>query len=410
MKFDRPIRLGVIGLGAVAQSAHLPLLRRRPELFDVVAVADVAPALAESVGARYGIEATHCYTDPQRMLLRDDIDAVLICSGGSHAPLVTNALEGGRYVLCEKPLAVTHAELNVIEAHLPLAGPPRLMVGYMKQYDPATVRARELLKLIDDVRSVDVRVLHPTGQSQLDFAHVLTGARKVPGEISVERQRQERELQRIAFGDDYRDENLWRAYAGCIMASLSHDMSVLRTILDATFDVDYAEIWYPERHDHARATGRDAAGLGENPPSIRAAGALSDELRFILDWHYLHDYPAYRETVTVVYGTGSLELAFPSPYLLHAPTILSVYRSDGTAESRTELRSIAESFEEQLVAFAAMVQRGQQPKTDIAGARDDIVTSQAIIRRFAERTGLVLAGEIGASSDRTAAGQSELSE
>lgn len=389
------IRLGIIGLGAVAQSVHLPLIRRRPELFSISAISDISPSLVTAVGEVFGIPESARCSSTTELLNREDLDAILICSGGSHEPIVIAALERGLAVLCEKPLAFTHLELDRIRDALPTAGTPRLMVGYMKQYDPATTRAQELLQDIDDVRTVDVAVLHPTGQSQLDFAHLIGSGADVPAKVLDQLRHTDRMLWDAAFGEGDENEDLWRVYAGCLMSSLSHDMAVVRTLTSPIDTVDFADIWRHSSPHVKRPTGRDAGGLGAQPPSIRAVGALTESTRYVLDWHYLNDYPAYRETVRVVHGAGSFELAFPSPYLLHAPTVLTQYSSAGEAEARTEFRSTAESFEIQLEAFVAMVHEGTPPLTDIVGSRQDVTTSQAIISSYAARKEIVLGGELG---------------
>ncbi|MBN9152162.1 MAG: Gfo/Idh/MocA family oxidoreductase [Micrococcales bacterium] len=394
------IRLGVIGLGAVAQSVHLPLLRRRPELFAITAISDISPSLLASVGEVFGIVHSARYTDAFALLDRDDLDAILICSGGSHEPIVTAALERDLAVLCEKPLAFTHAELDRLRQVAPMEGPPRLMVGYMKQYDPATALARQLLNDIDDVRTVDVRVLHPTGQSQLDFAHLISSGGDIPDDTRDELRRTDRALWDSAFGEGDENEDLWRVYAGCLMSSLSHDMAVVRTLFAPITAVDFADIWRTSSRHQRRQTGRDAGGLGAQPPSIRAVGAIEETTRFTLDWHYLHDYPAYRETIKIIYGAGSLELAFPSPYLLHAPTVLTQYSAAGEAEARTEFRNIGESFEIQLEAFADMIHQEMQPLTDLVGAEHDVDTSQAIVASYAERMGIPLGGELDSEPSR----------
>jgi len=383
-------------MGAVAQSVHLPLLRRRPELYTVRAISDVSPSLLAAVGSVFGIAERDQHVSTTELLDRGDLDAILICSGGSHAAIVVAALERDIAVLCEKPLAFTHAEIATIRAALPDGGIPKLMVGYMKQYDPATTYAREILAEVDDIRTVDVSVLHPTGQSQLDFARLMVPEGDVSAETLAEFKRIDRALWDTALGEQNEDEHLWQVYSGCLLSSLAHDFSVMRTLFAPIETVDFADIWRRQSSQQRRETGRDSGGLGSQPPSIRALGALADSGRFILDWHYLHDYPAYRETVKVIYGSGSLELAFPSPYLLHAPTVLTRYSAAGEAEARTEFRNTAESFEIQLDAFADMLTHGTAPLTDIAGAEQDIITSQAIIARYAERMNLPLGGELGA--------------
>ena len=50
-----PIRLAVLGLGAVAQAVHLPLLAKRPDLFTVAAIADLSPEVTDAIGDRYAM-------------------------------------------------------------------------------------------------------------------------------------------------------------------------------------------------------------------------------------------------------------------------------------------------------------------------------------------------------------------
>jgi myo-inositol 2-dehydrogenase / D-chiro-inositol 1-dehydrogenase len=104
-----------------------------------------------------------------------------------------------------------------------------------------------------------------------------------------------------------------------------------------------------------------------------------------------------------VHGRGSVELVFPSPYLLHAPTELRVTALDGAAE-RTDLsRSIEEAFESQLEAFARLVRDGAEPYSGLAEGREDIGLCQAIVAAFAERTGVPVGGEIGSLTSRALA-------
>jgi hypothetical protein len=98
--------------------------------------------------------------------------------------------------------------------------------------------------------------------------------------------------------------------------------------------------------------------------------------------------------VVVHHDRGSLELTFPSPYLMNAPTTLTVVsRDDSGAESRNEWRDVTEAFEVQLDAFHAFVTEGVPPRTDAAGALEDIVTAQRIAARYAVQHDLQIGGE-----------------
>ena len=80
-----PLRLGVAGLGAVAQSVHLPLLARLPDRFRISAICDLSHTTTEAVGDRYGVPATSRHESQDRMLEAGGLDGLVILTSGSHA-------------------------------------------------------------------------------------------------------------------------------------------------------------------------------------------------------------------------------------------------------------------------------------------------------------------------------------
>jgi myo-inositol 2-dehydrogenase / D-chiro-inositol 1-dehydrogenase len=95
----------------------------------------------------------------------------------------------------------------------------------------------------------------------------------------------------------------------------------------------------------------------------------------------------------VHHARGSVTLAFPSPYLLNAPTELTVTDRDGDAVRVRTARSTVEAFEEELLAFHRLVTGGERPAAGIVEGRVDILTCQRMVRRPAADRGLALAGE-----------------
>ena len=116
-------------------------------------------------------------------------------------------------------------------------------------------------------------------------------------------------------------------------------------------------------------------------------------VRLGLRWHYLDRYPGYREEVRVHHERGSVALTFPSPYLLNAPTVLTVTDRDGDAARVRTHRSTVEAFERELLAFHRLVTDGQPPAAGIVEGRADIMTCQRIVRRLAAGRGVELGGE-----------------
>ncbi|MGP3935794.1 Gfo/Idh/MocA family protein [Nonomuraea sp. KM88] len=363
------MRIALVGCGAVTQAVYVPLLSRRRDLFEVSAVCDLSRTLADAVGDRLG--AARRYTELKEMLADGGFDAVVMLASGSHGEAVRQALSAGYAVLCEKPLALTRAEV----AALPEG---RLMVGYMKQYDPAVRRAEKLLAELggpEAIRSVEVVVLHPSGESQLAFAN-LTQARDVDPGLLASLRAAESDLVSRALGESAPEpvRNLY----GVALGSICHDLSLLRRFTGSPTEISHVETWGPA------------------PGSIEISGPLPVRGRFQIRWHYLEDYPAYRETVAIHHDKGSLELVFPAPYLMNAPTTLTVVSGDGSGEggeSRTHRREVTEAFEVQLAAFHAFVNDGEPPLTDAGGALEDIVTAQRIAARYAVQHGLPMGGE-----------------
>jgi predicted dehydrogenase len=121
-----PIRVGVIGAGAIAQVAHLPVLRRLPGV-EVAAVCDNDVAKAQALAARFEVQDT--YDDIEEVLRYANVDAVVICTPNHlHEVHVTSALASGAHVLCERPLAMNLAGVERVLAASDKFG-KRVMVG-----------------------------------------------------------------------------------------------------------------------------------------------------------------------------------------------------------------------------------------------------------------------------------------
>ena len=98
----RTIRVGLIGVGQIGKS-HVDKYANMPGV-EMVAVADLNQAEAQRVAEKYHI--ANVYSDFRQMLARDDIEAVDVCLHNNlHAPVTIAALEAGKDVYCEKPMA-----------------------------------------------------------------------------------------------------------------------------------------------------------------------------------------------------------------------------------------------------------------------------------------------------------------
>lgn len=100
-----PVRIGVVGAGAIAQLTHLPLLSKMRGA-KLVAVCDNDRAKARALADRFGIDDT--YNDIEDLLESGELQAVVVATPNHlHEPHVLSALAAGLDVLCERPLAMS---------------------------------------------------------------------------------------------------------------------------------------------------------------------------------------------------------------------------------------------------------------------------------------------------------------
>lgn len=136
------VGLGVIGAGGFARGTLLPLLKRMRGV-DPVAVATATGATGKDVARNFGFES--CGTDYRAVLDNDRVHAVVIATRHDmHARLAIAALEAGKTVFVEKPLALTEEELtSVTEAVLESTG--QLMVGFNRRFSPMATSLRDFV-------------------------------------------------------------------------------------------------------------------------------------------------------------------------------------------------------------------------------------------------------------------------
>jgi UDP-N-acetylglucosamine 3-dehydrogenase len=126
------LRVGVVGVGNIFERGHAPALAGT-DAVRVTAVCDVDPARAAAAAAHLGgVRQVGTMID---LLALDEIDAVFVLTPtDTHAELAIAALESGRDVLCEKPMARTPADARRMAAAASRTG-RRLMIGHTRRFD-----------------------------------------------------------------------------------------------------------------------------------------------------------------------------------------------------------------------------------------------------------------------------------
>ena len=368
------VRIGIVGTGSVASSVHLPILTRRTDLFKIVALADLNIPAAYALAKRFGIAEDDCFSDPQQMISSRDIDAVLILNSGSHAAIVVMALRAGKTVFCEKPLAYSQAEMRTIEKAKSESG-TELMIGYMKTFDPAVIEAKKAIK--SRPRTVDVLVLHPSGDSQLVTSDESLAMPKPSQELVEIFTKSRAQVQQEALGTSGA-QSFGNLYSEMVLGSVIHEFSVLRALDIHISEVDYVDRW----------------PAGSASDSIIIFGRTTDGVRVSVRWFYLDQYPMYQEEVRWVSAEEGHHIIFPSPYILRVPTqLISTYRK-GIDHQENRYESYKPAFEIELEAFYALVKTGKQDADPIADGLEDLILAQKIAKKIAENENISLGGEL----------------
>ncbi|HEY3332928.1 MAG TPA: Gfo/Idh/MocA family oxidoreductase [Capsulimonadaceae bacterium] len=145
-------KIGLIGCGAVADYAHIPAIKGT-QGFDLTSIFDVSLANAHRLAKKHHIE--HVFDNVDRFF-ESGIDAVVITSSApAHKQNVLDAARYKKPVLCEKPLALTNADSQVMIAAMKEAGVP-LYTAFCYRFSPSAMKIRELVQagVIGDVRSL----------------------------------------------------------------------------------------------------------------------------------------------------------------------------------------------------------------------------------------------------------------
>lgn len=153
------VKVAVIGCGSIARRRHLPEYHAE-ENVEIVAVCDVVKERAEEMARVYGGTA---YTDYHKLLEDSEIDAVSVCLPNAlHAPVSIAALNAGKHVLCEKPMATSQEEAEAMVQSAKV-NDRKLMIAHNQRFVASHSKAKELIESGDIGRIYSFRTTfgHP---------------------------------------------------------------------------------------------------------------------------------------------------------------------------------------------------------------------------------------------------------
>ncbi len=136
------VKVGIIGCGGIANGKHMPSLQK-VEGCQMVAFCDIIPERAEEAAAVYGTPEAAVYTDYKELLKDPAIDVVHVCTPNrSHSTITVAALEAGKHVMCEKPMAINSAEAEKMLDAAKKSG-KLLTIGYQNRFRPDSLYMKE---------------------------------------------------------------------------------------------------------------------------------------------------------------------------------------------------------------------------------------------------------------------------
>ncbi|MES0210303.1 Gfo/Idh/MocA family oxidoreductase [Mesorhizobium sp. M0028] len=334
------LRVGVVGAGMISQVEHIPNLLRLGELFELVGVADPSRISRQFVTDTHGI--ANFETIDQ--LFDHRLDAVVI---GSPDPLhheqVLAALARGLHVFCEKPLCYSLAEIAEIVAARDAAR-KIMQVGYMKRFDPSyRLALASLPGTSSTLRSVSVEVNDPDAWPFIAHLPYRRGTDIPKDMVAAVAAKQKRQVEQ-AIGVPFTDL-AFRGFTGAYSSALIHDVNAVHGLLDA-LGVPDGEI-----------VGAQIFANGDGGQG--AVKLLDGQALWTMTHLTVPKLADYKERITLFFDDASLELEFPSPWLNHHPTRLTVTTSHGHTLSKKDLRAgYAEAFVEEMRGFWAAIVNG----------------------------------------------------
>jgi predicted dehydrogenase len=368
---NSPLRVGVIGCGAIAQIMHIPYLVDY-EHFELVALSDAYQPILDAVGDRYHVAAR--YTDWRELIARDDVEAVVICHSGSHRESVIAALDAGKHVFVEKPLVWNLREAEEVAA-VAKNSDRILQVGYHKRYDAGYRYAREQVQNMQDIGIVRVSVFHPPNEMGLSphrlrrgngvfedgHVDVASWEEQVRGQVAGLAGGVMAPLVDEVLGAGRKDDDRLRLGYGILIVSLIHQIYMIHGFLGEPERVIRTEIW--------------REGL-----SIHTMLQFPKDIRCTIEWHFLSHVKDYREEYAFYGNHERVILQFPSPYLKNFPSPVILQGGDGElAWEKKVIVSYDEAFRDELLAFYENVRHNKRPETDIDEALVHLRMIQQII-------------------------------
>ena len=353
------MKVGLVGLGEIAQIIHLPILQAHSDQFEIAAICDISQELLSALGERYNVPAEHRYFDSHDLAKQEDLDAILVLNSDEyHTDSALAAIRHSKHVLIEKPMCLTRQEAEAIIKARDEAG-VQVMVGYMRRYAPAFVQAVEQVRALEKITYARVRDIIGQNAQFVEQSSVVLRPKDIPQEAIRDRAERASRLVKAAIGDA--PPQLMRMYR-LLCGLSSHDLSAMRELLGMPKSV-------------IAARQRD-----------NFLTALFEYESFTVTFETGIDHNRRFDAHIQVYGeTKEIRVQYNTPYIRHLPTQLFISETEGEAfEERVIRPTFTDPYTVELLHFYEVVTHNAQPKTTAEDFLHDLDLFEMIINALRE--------------------------
>ncbi len=351
-----PIKIGVIGCGAIAQVHHMPNLLELQDEFEVTAVCDVSAGAAAYVAKRFHVPQH--FTD-YRELLATDVDAVLLCQSDPKTEVAVAAFDAGKHVFIEKPVCFSLQEMDLMVAAQKRSGKVG-QAGYMKVFDPAFEIAKaESAEM--EVTFVQINHLHPNNNlhtAQFDIRRF----DDLPTE-AIEATNAARTAARMeAIGEV--PMPVERAFF-MLSGSMIHDLYGLRSVMGLPTEIVSTEIWLDGR-------------------AFTTTLAYANGSRCVATWIDLPELWDFQESLEIYGGNKRVILEYPTGFSKGHISKVTIQGIDEAGVTYRKQPAIDwdSAFVRELRHFHSCVTEGTVCRTPLSDAGLDVGLIINIIKAY----------------------------
>jgi predicted dehydrogenase len=342
------IRIGFIGAGTMGQCAHLQHYASLPEC-EVIALAELRPALGRAVALRYGIPKL--YSSHEEILEDADVEAFVAPQPFQrHGQLIPELYKRDIPLMTEKPLAAWPLVGTYLLDSLAKRS-ARHYVAYHKRSDPATVYAvREIRRLqqTDELGRLSyVRILMPAGDWVASGMNtVIKTDEPVPP--------LEMDAPPVDIDEDGRREFI------AFVNYYTHQLNLMRFLLGEDYSISYADPMKVMLVVHSTS---GVPGVIEMSPYVTT-----------VDW---------QEEALVCFEQGYVRLRLPAPLAANRPGQVTLFRDAGQGKAPAEIHPQmpwVSAMRQQAMYFVAAVRGEHTPLCEAAEAQKDLEAARSYLR------------------------------